>query len=263
MGLSLLWEELEVLFALRAEAPPVCAYLGFHMIFECPHDPRWWIALSEHAVLCLKAVYFEVLDRKRLYWVSSSVRRASRLIGLEGILEGVEGGLADTYICLIGYIERIKWGYVNSEYRQPLDVQGTFKQVFNNCYFVMFDVAEKVPLLGEDGMVETEPQDDERSVALQIGRGTRVYGNTRKLPQWSYPDGLPSYDINQKTADRYGLSKKQKRAGERALHRTIAMVVGMGLDGSFHCLGLTEHPTFENFIDVMASVAYKVRPNDE
>ena len=75
-GLGLLWEDSGVPFALRAETVPVCAYLGFRMIFEAADDPPWWIALSEHAVLCLKAVRFEVLDSQRLYWVPSSVRGA-------------------------------------------------------------------------------------------------------------------------------------------------------------------------------------------
>ena len=76
VSLPLFWEDWEVPFALRAKTPPVCAYLGFRMIFEGPDDPLWWIALPEHAVLCLKAVYFEVLDRQRLYWVPSSFRGA-------------------------------------------------------------------------------------------------------------------------------------------------------------------------------------------
>ena len=76
VGLPPFWEDWEVPFALRAETPLVCAYLGFRMVFEGPDDSRWWIASSEHAVFCLKAVYFEVLDRQRLYWVPSGVRRA-------------------------------------------------------------------------------------------------------------------------------------------------------------------------------------------
>ena len=66
VGLPLFWEDWEVPFALRPETPPVCSYLGFRMMFEGPDDPQWWIALSEHAVLCLKGVYFAVLDRQRL-----------------------------------------------------------------------------------------------------------------------------------------------------------------------------------------------------
>ena len=41
--LLLFWEDGEVRFALGAETPPVCAYLGFRMIFEGPDDSRWWI----------------------------------------------------------------------------------------------------------------------------------------------------------------------------------------------------------------------------
>ena len=157
VGLPLFWEDWEVPFALRAETPPVCAYLGFRMIFEGPDNPRCWIALSEQAILCLKAVYFEVFDRQRLYWVPSSVRRAWRVMGLEGILEGVEKGVPEKVIRLVGYIERIRWGCVNWEYHQPPDVPETFTWVFDNGEFVMFDEAEWVPLLGEDGMVETVP----------------------------------------------------------------------------------------------------------
>ena len=149
---------------------------------------------------------------------------------------------------------------MSSEHRQPPDVPGTFTPVFDNGGFVMFDVAEWVPLLGEDGMVETEPQDDESRVALRIDRGARVYGNTRKLPRWGYPDGLPSHDRNQPRADSYGLSKKQKRTAERAMRKTI---VGAGLHGTFRRLGLAEYPTFDNVIDVIGSMAYKLRPNDE
>ena len=164
VGLPLFWED--VPFSSRAEIPPACAYLGFRMIFEVPDDPPSWIALSEHAVLYLKAVYFEVLDLQRLYCVPSSVRRVWGVMGLEGILAGVEEGVAETVIRLVGYIERIKWGCVNSEYLQRPDVPGAFTPVFHNGYFVMFDVAELVSLLGQDGMVETEPQEDESRVAL-------------------------------------------------------------------------------------------------
>ena len=38
----------------------------------------------------------------------------------------------------------------------------------------MFDVAEWVPLMGEDGMVEKEPQENESRETLRIYRGTRV-----------------------------------------------------------------------------------------
>ena len=72
------------------------------MIFEGPDDPRWWIMLSEHAILCLKTVCFEVLDRQRLYSVPSGVRRARRVMGLEWILEGFEEGVADKVIRLWG-----------------------------------------------------------------------------------------------------------------------------------------------------------------
>ena len=237
----LFWEDSEVPFALRAETPQVCAYLGFGMIFEGPDDHRWWIALPEQAVLCLKAVYFEVLDRQRLYWVPSSVRRAWRVMGLEGILEGVEEGVAEKVIRLVGYIEHIKWGCVNSEYRQPLDVLWTFTPVFDNGDFVMFDVAGWVPHL-EDGMVETEPQDDGGRVALRIDHGARVYGNTQKLPRCRYPERLLSHDLNRHRADRYRLSKKQKRTAERALHKTI---VGAGLHGTFRSLGLAEYIPYQ------------------
>ena len=173
-------------------------------------------------------------------------------MGLEGILQGVEEGLADKVIRLVGYIERIKWGCVKSEYHQPPDVPGTFTLVFDNGDFVMFDVAQWDPPLGEDGMVETEPQYDESRVDLQIDRGARVYGNTRKLPRWGYPDWLPSHDLNQPRADRYDLSKKERRTAERALRRST---VGAGLHGTFSRLGLAEYPTFENVIAMMAGRA--------
>ena len=163
-------------------------------------------------------------------------------------------------IHLVGYVERIKWGCVNSEYRQPPDVPGTFTPVFDNGDFVMFDVAEWIPLLGEDGMVETEHQDDESRMVLRLDRGARVYGNTRKFPRWGHPDGLPSHDPNQPRANRYGLSKKKTRTAERALRKTI---LGAWLHGTFRRLGLAEYPTFENVIDVMGRMAYKLRPNDE
>ena len=181
-------------------------------------------------------------------------------MGREAILEGVEEGPADKVIRLVGYIVRIKWGCVNLAYFQPPDVPGTITPVFDNGDVVVFDVTEWFPLLGEDGMVDTEPQDDENRVALQIYRGACVYGNTRKLPRWGYPDGLPSHDLNQPRADSYGLSKKQKRTAERALLRSV---MGAGLHGTFRLLGSAEYPTFENAIDGMGSMADKLRPNDE
>ena len=160
----------------------------------------------------------------------------------------------------MGCIERIKWGCVNSEYRQPPDVRGTFTPVFDNGDFVKFDVAEWVPLLGGDGMRETEPQDDEIMLALRIDRGAGVYGNTRRLPRWGYLDGLPSHDLNKPEAYRYGLSKKQKRTAERALRKTIE---GEGIHGTFRRLSFAEYTTFDNVIHFMDSMSYKLRLNDE
>ena len=118
----------------------------------------------------------------------STVRRAWQVLRLEGIVSGVEEGVADKVVRLAGYL-------------QPPDVPETYMPVFNNFDFVVFDVAEWVPLLGADGMVETEPEDSESRVALLIYRGALVYANTRKLPRGGgYPDGLPSHDLNQPKA---------------------------------------------------------------
>lgn len=96
---------------------------------------------------------------------------------------------------------------MNPEYRETPDIPGTFKPVFDKANLFIIVVAEWVPFLGEEGMVEIEPQDDESRFALRIDRGARVYENTRKLPRWGYPDGLQSHDPNQTRADSYGLSK--------------------------------------------------------
>ena len=237
VGLPLFWEDREVPFALRAKAPPVCAYLGFRMVFEVPDDPRWWITLSECVCVSRLSIsrFLSANGCTGFPGVPSSVHRAWRVMGLEGILEGVEEGVADKLIRLVGCIERIKCVCMNSEYRQPLDVPQTFTTVFDNGDFVVFGVAEWVPLLGEDGMVETEPQDDESRLALRIDRGARVYGSTPGLPRRGYPDGLQSHDLNQPRADKYGLSKKQRRTAERALRRSIW---GAGLHGTFRSLDL-------------------------
>ena len=68
-------------------------------------DHRWWIALSEHAALCLNALHLEVMERSRLYWVPDNVRRAWRIMGVEGILEGVQSVVTEKIICLVGYVE--------------------------------------------------------------------------------------------------------------------------------------------------------------
>ena len=116
------------------------------------------------------------------------------------------------------------------------------------------------PVLGQDGMVETEPQDDESRVALQIDRGEHVYGNTRNLPRWGYPDGLPSHDpILTKGRQVWPVAKAKASAG-RAPRRSI---MGAGLHGTVRRLVLAEYPTFENVITVMGSMAYKLPPNDE
>ena len=68
--------EWEVPFSFRAETPPLFAYRGFALNYYGSDDHRWWIALSEHPALCLKALYLKVMKRPRLYWVPDSVRRA-------------------------------------------------------------------------------------------------------------------------------------------------------------------------------------------
>ena len=61
VNLPMFWEEWEVPFSFRAGTPPLFAYRGFALNYCGSDDHRWWIALSEHAALCLKALYLEVM----------------------------------------------------------------------------------------------------------------------------------------------------------------------------------------------------------
>ena len=66
VSLPMFWEEWEVPFSFRAETPSLFVYRGFALNYYGCDDHRWWIALSEHAALCLKAFYLEFMERSPL-----------------------------------------------------------------------------------------------------------------------------------------------------------------------------------------------------
>ena len=183
VNLPMFWEEWEVPFSFRAETPPLFAYRVFALNYYSSDDHRWWIALSDHAALCLKALYLEVMERSRLYWVPDNVRRAWRIMGVEGILEGVQSEAMEKIIRLVGYVERIRWRVADRLNRQPPMNPGTFTPVYDNGDWVHFDVTQWAPVVPSSGMVAHAPVTESDRVAFQVDRGTRFYGNRRLWPR--------------------------------------------------------------------------------
>ena len=89
-------------------------------------------------------------------------------------------------IRLVGYIERIMWGFVSSEYRQPPDVLGTSTPVFESGDFVMFDVAEWVPLPLVDIFLTFGPRVDRSVQKFAMGRRVDRPWTSRRITARDY-----------------------------------------------------------------------------
>ena len=74
-----------------------------------PDSPLWYVALSEHRALCLKALYYEVMDQKKLFWVLDEVRRAWRLMDVEQMLTGCSPEIVGKIKSLVDFAERVRW----------------------------------------------------------------------------------------------------------------------------------------------------------
>ena len=216
-NLPMFWEEWEVPFSFRAETAPLFAYRGFALNYYGSDDHRWWIALSEHAALCLKALYLEVMERSGLYCVPDNVRRAWRIMSVEGILEGVQSEVTEKVIRLVGYVERILWRVADRLNRQPPMNPGTFTPVYDNGDWVHFDVTQWAPVVPSSGMVAHAPVTESDRVAFQKDRVTLFYGNTRSWRRYGYPEGIPAHDDDMRKPGRYGLTRKPMKVAEREL----------------------------------------------
>ena len=211
------WEEWEVPFSFRAEPPPLSAYRGFALSYYGSDDHRWWIALSAQAALCSKEIYLEVRERSRLYWVPDNVRRAWRVMGVEGILEGVQSEVTEKIVRLLGYVERIRWRVADQLNRQPPMNMGTFTPVNDKGDRVPFDVTQWAPMVPSSGIVAHAPVPESDRVAFKVDRGARYYGNTLSWPRYDYPEGIPTHNDDMRNPGRHGLTRKPMRAAERAL----------------------------------------------
>ena len=78
----LFWEACEVPYHLRSEKHAIFAYLGFQIKAHGSYSHAWYVALSEHDHMDLKALYFVVLHRKRLVWVRKEIFRTQRRVGV-------------------------------------------------------------------------------------------------------------------------------------------------------------------------------------
>ena len=172
VNLPMFWEEWEVPFSIRAETPPVFAYRGFALNYYGSDDHLWWISLSEHAILWLKTLFLEVMERSRLYWVPENVRRAWRVTGVEGILEGVQSEVTEKIVRLVGYVERICWRVADRPNRQLPMNPGTFTPVYDNGDWVHFDVTQWAPVVPSSGMVSHASVTESDRVTFQVDRGT-------------------------------------------------------------------------------------------
>ena len=177
------WEEREVPFSFRVETPPLFAYRGFALNYYGSDDPRWWIALSEHAALFLKALYLEVMERSRFCWIPDTIRRSWRVMGAEAILEGVQSEVTEKIVRFVGYVERIRWRVADRLNRQPPLNPTTFTPVYDNGDWVHLDVTQWAPVVRSSGMVAHAPVPESDRVAFQVDRGTRFYGNRRLWPR--------------------------------------------------------------------------------
>ena len=253
------WEEWGVPFSFRAETPPLFTYRGSALKYYGSYDQRWLIAVSEDAALCLKALYLEVMERSRLYWVPDNVRRAWRIMGVEGILEGVQSEVTEKIVRLVGYVEGIRWRVADRLNRQPLMNPGTFTPVYGNGDWVHFNVTQWAPVVPSSDMVAHAPVAESDRVAFHVDLGARFYGNTRSWPRYGYPEGITAHNDDVRKPGRHGLTCKPMTVAERAL---CGMRTDAGYYGPLRRLGIAEYPEFEDLVGIYEFLAYQARPGD-
>ena len=137
-------------------------------------------------------------------------------------------------------------------YRLPPVRPGPFTPVYTNGDFVPFDVFAWKPLLSAAYMAGIAPRSEQERVTGQHDRGQRQYGDTRTQTREGYPEGLPPSDRNQRNPDRFGLSKREKNAGEQALFKMIEV---SGNSKTLQDLGMARFPRFEDIEDIAETLA--------
>ena len=114
------------------------------------------------------------MERSRLYWVPDNVRRAWRIMVVEGILEGVQSEVTEKIIRLVGCVERIRWRLADRLNRQLPSNPGTFTPEYDNGDWVHFDVTQWASVVPSRGMVAHAPATESDRVAFQVDRGYRI-----------------------------------------------------------------------------------------
>ena len=100
----------------------------------------WYVALSQYSALCLKALCYEVMDRKKLFWVPDEVRRAWRLMDVQQTLTGCSPEIVGKFKALVDFVERVRSGIIPMGYRLPPVRPDPFTPVYANGDFVPLDV---------------------------------------------------------------------------------------------------------------------------
>ena len=248
VGVPLFWEDWEVPYHFRSESPPFFAYLGFQLMTEGPDSPFWYVVLSEYSAVCLKALYYEVMDQKKIFWVPDEVRRAWRLMDVEQMLTGCSPDIVGKVKALADFVERVRWGSIPMGYRLPPVRPGPFTPVYTNGDFVPFAVVAWKPMLVAAYMPGIAPRSERERVTGQHDRGQRQYGDTRTQTREGYPARLRPSDRNQRNPDRFGLSKREKNAGERALFKMIEVA---GYSKTLEDLGIARFLRFEDIVETL------------
>ena len=103
-------------------------------------------------------------------------------------------------------------------------------------------------------MAGVAPRSEQEGVTGQHDRGRRQYEDTRTKTRDGYPERPPPSDRNQRNPDRFGLSKREKNAGERELFKMTEVA---GYSKTLKDLGMARFPRFEDIVETLGFLTYR------
>ena len=214
------WRMWEVPYGARVKCPEFFCYASSWLARGPPEgvDVRtlWCLVKSEHALNCLKALYFHAMEDRRVYWFPEEVRRAWRVMGVRNMLHDCDPAVIRVAERLVYQVDRFRWSRCPPQNRQLPDVAGPHTPVFmTNGDWMPFDRASFALQCPREDFLEAAPANDAARESSGVLRGKRAYGDTSFLAGSRLGAARAP---NSRLQERGGYSSKRYEDASRIFH---------------------------------------------
>ena len=196
------WDEVEISYSMRAEAPAILAYAA-RMLMADPYHKAWRIVRTEWTFQVAKDLIYQARDG-RLFWISVPLRQDMGAIGLDRLLADSDDDVKRQLHELLNFIEELRWSECPEENRiSAPEVSGPSPVFVTGDYFP-FDPERWIPDVEDHFFI---PRNQDGSLAEPRSNPGRKAGNGAwRLRSENHPDGRPR-------GDRQYYTSGQRRSG--------------------------------------------------